>query len=190
MKAIWQMYHAELSEQQVNNIIKECEYYHPVKAEVGLGKDGAKKDNVRKSEVRWIDVNDVNSKFIMDILYFYTNLANRVAFGVDTKKIWDVQYTKYKGKEKGFYDWHFDTFWGNDSLSDRKLSVTIQLSDSDDYEGGDFIIDPQYEAPNKKDLRKKGTILVFPSVIRHKVEPVTKGERKSLVAWVEGDKWK
>ena len=75
-------------------------------------------------------------------------------------------------------------------MHDRKLSVTIQLSDSNDYEGGDFVFDQEYQSPDPKALRKKGTILVFPSPIRHAVKPVTKGTRKSLVAWVEGPKWK
>jgi PKHD-type hydroxylase len=75
-------------------------------------------------------------------------------------------------------------------MNDRKLSITIQLSDSDDYEGGNFILDRQYQQPDSKDLRTKGTILVFPSPIKHKVTPVTKGIRKSLVAWVEGPKWR
>ena len=112
------------------------------------------------------------------------------AFGVDLTDVWDIQYTIYDAKDDGHYDWHFDTFWGNESSSDRKLSVTIQLSDSDDYEGGDFLFDPQYEPPDKMSLRKKGTVLVFPSPIKHKVEKVTKGIRKSLVAWVEGPKWR
>ena len=111
-------------------------------------------------------------------------------FGVEVSDIFDIQYTIYDGEEQGHYDWHFDTFWANNTEYDRKLSITIQLSDPNDYEGGDFIIDPQYEVPDKNKLRQKGTVFVFPSPIRHKVSPVKKGIRKSLVAWVEGPKWK
>ena len=190
MRAIWHIFKGELSEEQVANIITECEYYQPQEAQTGLGADGKKNESVRRSEVRWIDTGDTGSKFIMDILNYYVSQANRMSFGVNIADTYDVQYTKYKAKDKGFYDWHFDTFWANTSEYDRKLSVTIQLSDSDEYEGGDFKIDPQYIPPDNKELRKKGTILVFPSVIRHMVTPVTKGERKSLVAWIEGPKWK
>ena len=189
MQKIWQMWAGALSKEQVNNIIQECEYYQPQEAVVG-DTDGKIKKTVRSSEVRWVDPNDQNSLFIKHLIMHYANHANRQAFGVDINDVYDIQYTIYDAKDDGHYDWHFDTFWGNESCNDRKLSVTIQLSDGKDYQGGDFILDPQYEQPNAKDLRTLGTVLVFPSPIRHKVEKVTKGIRKSLVAWIEGPKWK
>tara|TARA_Y100000114_G_scaffold156999_1_gene186507 strand:- start:9417 stop:9989 length:573 start_codon:yes stop_codon:yes gene_type:complete len=190
MKAIWQMWESELSDEKINQIIQECELYKPHEAQTGLGADGQVNSHIRRSIVRWIDPLDEGSKFISNLLYYYANQANRYAFGVDISDIYDIQYTIYDGKDDGHYDWHFDTFWGNSSTFDRKLSITIQLSDSNDYEGGDFILDPQYDPPSAKSLRQKGTILVFPSPIRHKVTNVKKGVRKSLVAWVEGPKWK
>lgn len=190
MKAIWQMWASEVSELDVSRIIKECELYNPLEAQVGLGEDGSKQDQVRSSIVRWVDPNDKNSKFITNLLWDYAEAANREAFGVDIRRIYDIQYTIYDSEDDGHYDWHYDTFWGNQTTWDRKLSITIQLSDSADYEGGDFLLDPQYEAPNAETLRKKGTILVFPSPIKHSVQKVTKGVRKSLVAWIEGPKWK
>lgn len=191
MKAIWQMWESELSDETVDKIIKECEYYTPQKAKLGFRDEGATSDKaIRSSTVRWVDPADKNSQFIGALLMSYAKRANREVFGVDIRELYDVQYTIYEAKEKGHYDFHFDTFWANPTTYDRKLSITVQLSDSDDYEGGDFVFDPQYESPNKQALRKKGTILVFPSPIRHCVETVTKGTRKSLVAWVEGPKWK
>lgn len=189
MKAIWQMWESAIDDLTIKKIITECEYYQPMDAVVGEGSD-SKKDQIRQSEVRWITPSDVNSQFITNLLWQYVRQANRSVYGVDVSDIFDIQYTIYHGKDKGHYDWHYDTFWSNDSCYDRKLSVTIQLSDDKDYEGGDFLIDPQYQGPDPKKLRKKGTVLVFPSTIRHKVMPVKKGKRKSLVAWVEGPKWK
>ena len=52
------------------------------------------------------------------------------------------------------------------------------------------MIEPQYEQPNPHSLKQQGTVFVFPSTLRHQVTPVTSGVRKSLVAWVEGPKWK
>jgi len=69
-------------------------------------------------------------------------------------------------------------------ISHRKLSVTVQLSDEDSYEGGDlqFMINNRIEnAP-----RKKGTVIVFPSFILHRVTEVTKGKRNSIVGWLSG----
>jgi PKHD-type hydroxylase len=74
-------------------------------------------------------------------------------------------------------------------MYDRKISIIIQLTDPSEYEGGEFEMDYQYEQPNKEDLKKKGTIIVFPSFIPHRVTELTKGTRKSLVAWVEGPKF-
>lgn len=190
MKAIWQLWKSELTDETVERIINECMFYPSTEAKTGQGQDAKNNKDIRRSIVRWIDPNDQGSKFIKDLIWHYASHANRNAFGVDITNIYDIQYTIYEGDQEGYYNWHFDTFWANESTNDRKLSVTIQLSDDKDYDGGDFLIDPQYEQPNAQDLRKKGSILVFPSVIRHMVKPVTKGTRKSLVAWIEGPKWK
>jgi PKHD-type hydroxylase len=189
MNSLWQMWEAELSEEEVKKIITECELYDPQIAKVGNDSSDSK-DSIRRSTVRWVNAYDQDSKFIYDLIWRYANIANRAAFGFEISQLHDVQYTIYEAENEGFYDWHFDTFWGNQSTYDRKLSVTIQLSDSQDYEGGDFKIDPQYEQPNTDKLRQKGTIFVFPSFLRHMVEPVSKGTRRSLVAWVEGPKFR
>ena len=75
----------------------------------------------------------------------------------------------------------------------RKLSVTCQLSDSSEYEGGELEFDYRNYSPNKRDelthvmkakpALKKGSIVVFPSFVWHRVRPVTKGTRYSLVVW-------
>ena len=71
----------------------------------------------------------------------------------------------------------------------RKLSFTIQLSDPDDYEGGNVILlteeGMKYVVP-----RKKGTIILFDSRTQHCVNKVKKGVRKSIVGWVVGPRWK
>ena len=190
MKAIWQMWESEIDDLQIAKIIQECEFYDPQVAKTGLGDDGQVDSHTRRSIVRWVNPQDKNSKFITELLWYYANLANRAVFGVNLSEIYDIQYTIYDSKDEGHYEWHYDTFWGNERLYDRKLSITVQLSDGDDYEGGDFILDRQYYAPDPMALRKKGTILVFPSPIKHKVTKVIKGTRKSLVAWVEGPKWR
>lgn len=102
-----------------------------------------------------------------------------------------VQLSYYKVGQ--YYDKHVD-FNGSPKSKGytRKLSMSIQLSDSEDYEGGDFEFDSSFvpQAPDPEALRKKGTVLVFPSFFLHRVTPVTKGARKSLVAWADGPLWK
>jgi PKHD-type hydroxylase len=83
------------------------------------------------------------------------------------------------------FNWHFDM---SGVSSTRKLSFTIQLSDSDDYEGGDLQFGPVIE--HKPEIRKKGNITIFPSYVWHRVTPVTKGNRYALVGWVHGPAFK
>jgi predicted 2-oxoglutarate/Fe(II)-dependent dioxygenase YbiX len=84
-------------------------------------------------------------------------------------------------KKGGHYDWHTDL--GN-KVCHRKLSFTIQLSDSDDYEGGD--IEFIGSKVDKLALRQKGTCIIYPSFIPHKITKVTKGERLAIVGWIHG----
>ena len=183
------MWSGALDDKIVSDIITECEYYKPQSAT--MAHDGSiTNSEYRTSELRWIDKNDVNSKFIADTLWNYAQEANRKSFGFHIDLIKEIQYTTYRAEEGGKYDWHHDTFWGNPTMYDRKLSVVVQLTDPSEYEGGEFELDAQYNQPNPTDLKKKGTIIVFPSFINHRVTQVTSGVRKSLVTWIEGPKFK
>ena len=80
------------------------------------------------------------------------------------------------------FDWHMD--FGVGMISSRKLSLSVQLSDGHSYEGGDlqFMINNQvYNAP-----RTKGTLIIFPSYLMHRVTPITAGVRMSIVGWASG----
>jgi PKHD-type hydroxylase len=91
-----------------------------------------------------------------------------------------IQYTVYNSSEQGHYDWHIDM--GPDKAK-RKLSLVCQLSDPSEYEGGELQINAGNIMIPEKD---KGTIIIFPSYLLHRVTPVTKGTRRSLVLWIEG----
>ena len=115
---------------------------------------------------------------------------------------WDhsepAQFTKYKKGQH--YGWHCDAWDGvyNQPNSPvhgktRKLSVTLSLSDDKDYKGGDFEVDFRNKDPDKKaaprvikEIRPKGSLVVFPGDLWHRVKPVTKGTRYSLVMWNVG----
>ena len=99
--------------------------------------------------------------------------------------------TVYNENDKGKYDWHIDTNFFNNNFTQRKLSIVLQLSDPTDYEGGQLELDVHTYGVKlandfKKYVNQKGTVIVFPSFIRHRVTPVTKGIRKSLITWVTG----
>jgi PKHD-type hydroxylase len=74
------------------------------------------------------------------------------------------------------------------NIAVRKLSVSIQLSDPEEYEGGDLCLHGGDSGMNMD--KKQGTLIVFPSYTLHEVTPVTKGERNSLVTWVTGKPFK
>lgn len=101
------------------------------------------------------------------------------------------------------FDLHYDAGLlpddGGIGKSVRKLSMIIQLSDSEEYEGCDFEIIEQlggeessrniFEHMNEES-RKKGSVIVFPSYQRHRITPLISGERKSLVCWASGPDWR
>jgi len=112
--------------------------------------------------------------------------ANNARFKFDMAGFLDVDAPMIMRYEKGgHYDWHVDS--GN-QVCHRKLSFTIQLSDSKDYEGGDveFIgskVDTQA-------FRQKGVCIIYPSFLPHRVTKVTKGIRHAIVGWIHGPTFK
>jgi len=96
-----------------------------------------------------------------------------------------VQFGIYN--KDAYYKWHRDCSISGDLY--RKLSITIQLSNPKDYEGGKFEIKNfwnTHELPLEEDVHKQGTIIVFPSILMHQVTKVTRGTRYSLVQWYNG----
>jgi len=117
--------------------------------------------------------------------WLYRDIADRVAranqFGFDfnlSGMYEELQLLEYQ--EGGHYDWHMDI--GPGIAAHRKLSVIIQLSDPEDYEGGET----QFKASETEHTlpKDRGQIAIFPSYILHRVTPVTKGKRYALVVWV------
>ena len=188
----WQAWYGVIPPEKIDEIISESEKYPSTPSVMGPTQENSNKNhNYRRSDVSWIPPADASSLFIANIIAHYAFEANRNAFGFNLgNRVNDIQYTKYYGSDQGFYNWHIDTFFhGNSKAFDRKLSVVIQLTDPDEYEGGDFKFESHLEVPDPTELRKKGTVLVFPSYTQHMVEPVTKGERRSIVSWIEGPRF-
>ena len=152
--------------------------------------DGRIDSQLRRSEVRWLPDWEEKVAPIVTAIMWHCKKANREFFGFEISYLQDIQYTTYKSENEGKYDWHHDTFWAGPNCFDRKISFIVQLSDPSEYTGGEFEIDPQYEVLDQDLVKKKGTVIVFPSFIRHRVTPVTSGVRRSLVSWVEGPKFR
>jgi len=148
----------------------------------------------RNSDLVWLSEN-----WIYKELQPYIHIANKNAgwnFEWDSSE--PCQFTKYKLNQ--YYDWHCDS-WDKpydkpgkrDHGKIRKLSMTCQLTDGSEYEGGELEFDFRNYEPymrdesqhliKAKEILPKGSIIVFPSFVWHRVKPVTKGIRYSLVMW-------
>ena len=148
--------------------------------QVGGGSGGTVDTKTRTSHISWIPF-----KKMLDM---YKNIeklmqaTNRNHFGFDGMTLTEpAQYTEYP--EGGFYDWHID----NDVNCSheppvRKISMTCLLSPESEFEGGDL----ELISEGKVAKLKQGQIVFFASFVRHRVKPVIKGNRKSLVMWFGG----
>jgi len=161
------------------------EHKDDVEDGVVYAKDGSEETVIRRS-TRRSKVSFNVSDEARDLCLYYTHAANRAAFGVDLANTIDCQFTMYEGGDNGFYRWHMDWAATTSSAFDRKLSCIIVLSDPDDYEGGELQLG--YDTDPIKP--PKGSVYVFPSFLMHQVNPVTSGERFTLVSWAEGAKWR
>ena len=128
------------------------------------------------------------SSWVSGFVWHYVVKANRENFMYDLSHL-DGDSIRLKTYNEGdSQTWHVDAKPSEDGEDVRKISFTIQLSDYDDYEGGNVqFID---EAGNTYNMpRKRGTVALFDSATRHRVNKITKGTRKALVGWALGKGW-
>ena len=182
MRNQYWFWEAAISPERCDEIIEQCKEIEAIKGTTFNG-EGYDVNDTRNSTIRWVQ--DVPG--ITNTLWPYVWESNRQAFNFDISCIFDVQFTEYNGEENEFYSWHSDNDWTADRGYDRKISVVIQLSDPDDYEGGEFQF-RHLQAP--EGFKKRGSVLTFPSYLEHQVTTVTEGTRYSLVTWVEGPRWR
>lgn len=155
-----------------------------------IGQEGEILSDFRKSKVFWLKQNDLKWDKVYKDIWKLEREANHEWFGFHVDGCEDIQLTRYDGKNEDWYGRHRDTFFMTQNTH-RKLSATIQLTDPNEYEGGDFtMFECEQDDPNKNEIRQQGTVLFFPSFMYHQVNPVTKGIRNSLVVWFTGPHWR
>ena len=150
----------------------------------------------RNSDLVWVD-----DTWIYKEIHPYVHMANKNAgWNFQWDRSESCQFTKYKHNQ--YYDWHCDSWHKPYERKDpkhpehgkiRKLSMTCQLTDGSEYTGGELEFDFRNYDPHMRDEEKhlrrakeilpKGSIIVFPSFVWHRVKPVTSGTRYSLVVW-------
>lgn len=133
---------------------------------------------IRKSTVRWLTLLP-ETKWIFERIHGLVMQRNAVYQFALTGFREPLQIASYSGE--GHYGWHVDL--GEQLTATRKLSISIQLTDPSSYDGGDLEF---WNMGSAQSPREIGTAIVFPSYLMHRVRPVTRGMRQSLVAWVHG----
>jgi len=170
----------------INRIIKLGNLYVEEQAKVG-GSVGKVNEDIRICKLAWMSANK-HTEWIYSTITDSVNSINDQFFNFNLTKIETFQFTKYKEEDCGFYNKHIDPMIGQYLPENRKLSLVLQLSDPDEYEGGDL-----YLHTGKEPIiieKKKGRMIFFPSYTLHEVTPVTKGTRYTLVGWVHGPAFK
>lgn len=150
---------------------------------------GNGKDDIRSSQIRWIPQNE-------EWWWLYNKLSDMIVTA--NNELWkfdlysmpeQIQFTEYYATENGHYTWHQDI--GPGILSKRKISITVQLSDPSEYDGG--VLEMWQGGPQDsavKAYKGAGSVFIFPSYMMHRVTPVTRGVRKSFVLWVGGSHYR
>lgn len=178
-----------LTDEEVRVIVGRMKAHDPssfARGVVGTGQDAAEAADIRKSKVKWIPRTP-------EWDWLYAKLAHQ--FNACNYNWWqfgitgfdeEIQLSRYEGGSPGdgghFYHYHMDC--GSGFASKRKLSMIIQLSDPDDYKGGD--VEVLVTKSPFKISKKRGSAVIFPSYIMHRVREVTEGVRLSLVVWLHG----
>lgn len=181
MRQNWQLWEGALSPEQCDELIELCR-------DTCTMSDGtvfSQTDYGVKSDFRDTKVGFIYHPKIISLVDYYYKEANKNAFNVDANYIPAAQYGEYG--PGNFYNWHHDVNWEGTALYDRKISLVFQLSDPEDYEGGDFEF-KYIETP--QNFKTRGSVLAFLSYNEHQVKEVVKGMRRSLVCWVEGPRWR
>lgn len=177
-----------LSSEEVDQIIRTASELPEAERASTLGDETG--GGTRSSMIKWLPRNQTFD-WLYERMISMSKEANQALWGFDLiSSLEAIQYTEYYASENGHYDWHQDIGVG-ELPSKRKVSITIQLSDVDEYDGGDLLICTGSSGTGELDNnlvmpRGKGVGVLFPSYMMHRVSPVTRGVRRSLVLWVGG----
>ena len=192
MKGEWCYWMNAFSASECDKIIEQAKKLPENFATIGYDNMPADQ-NFRRSYVRWIDpVQNPELTWVYEKFWLYQIKVNEDWFKFNVTSLPPLQFTEYDESYKGEYKLHQDVFWLSPKTTHRKLSMVLQLTDPNDYEGGVLSFEHVGGQPSDGDkvaMKQRGTIIAFPSFTFHRLEPVTKGKRYSLVAWFEGPKF-
>lgn len=180
--AVWS---GGFTREEVDKIIDIEKLQEFEKGKVGLDKNAPAPADTRDSDIAWIH-HDQHSDWVFNRIANITSTVNYDHFMYNIDGVEAFQYTKYGPNQH--YTWHWDAEFGWQKWV-RKISMTLMLSDPDEYEGGELEIINNGNLDNKVSFKpNKGDMVFFASWMPHRVAPVTSGLRRSLVAWIMGER--
>jgi PKHD-type hydroxylase len=154
--------------------------------EGGVNNTGVAKLETRRSKISWI-CPALNTEFIFHRISTAIQKINRDFYNFELTTMEDIQFSEYDASYQGMYRNHTDD--GFEEFR-RKISFSLQLSDPEDYDGGDLLI-YRFKLDNPFEVkREKGLLSIFPSWTIHEVTPVTRGTRYTLVGWCHGPQFR
>ena len=153
----------------------------PQKAQVGMNKPGGGLDTKKRvTTISWIPFKEMEPMYNQVNNFIQKANLNHFGFG-DIQITEQAQFTEYP--EGGFYDWHMDCDVNMAHEPPvRKISMTLLLNHPSEFEGGDL----ELMSPGKFKKLEQGHAVMFASFLNHRVAPVTRGVRQSLVMWFGG----
>ena len=166
---------------QCRQIIDAGRRLPPQKAQVGMGKPGGGTDTKKRvTTISWIPFKEMDPMYNQVNQFIQQANLNHFGFG-DIQITEQAQFTEYP--VGGFYDWHMDCDVNMAHEPPvRKISMTVLLNDPLEFEGGDL----ELMSPGRFKKLKQGHAMIFASFLNHRVAPVTRGVRQSLVMWFGG----
>ena len=177
----WLLYEEFLDKATCERWIEAGRQTEPEKAKTFDGNEGH-----RKTQIRWLQNNDMYRE-MHDVFKHIALDANQYLQTMITV-LPPLQFTEYADVGHK-YDMHHDVDINRQDGRHRKLSIVVQLTDPEEYEGG-ILSFTHTQNPDPKALIKQGSIICFLSYLEHGVSPITKGSRTSLVGWFEGPRWR
>ena len=174
-----------LTQDDVNLILAQPEWLNMQDGSVGwAGGEQNISPQIRSSQVTWVEMKPELAA-IWEKLAVAVAEINRRFFHLDLSGFHEpMQLSVYTDQKQGHYNWHTDASPADANVP-RKLSMSILLSDPSEFEGGEFQVKPNSDEAQTLECQR-GRAWFFPSYTLHRVAPVTKGVRRSLVLWVGG----
>ena len=171
-------YDGVFNDYEIETIVNHSKQYQLEKAKL---ENDAEENSIRNNEIVFIGPEGI--EWLFSKLANVCSEMNERFFKFDIFGLAEgLQFTQYTAPNQ-FYKMHMDKLFMKNV---RKLSIVVQLTDENEYEGGDLELILGADDDTVKMTRKKGKVIMFPSYIIHQVAPVTKGQRHSLVGWITG----